>query len=438
MKGKIAIITLNYPLGVLSDITSMAFCLQEAGFLVDIFIDQYMYENAEIDFNNKNIKIISIANNFRKTKGFWSKRIAGFSIGGSYGFLVEKIINCKNLVFQKYSKHIISPKTLSEKISYGQRYFFSKEYSFTEKLSKYINEDYFCIIAVEPQSLISATICAMNKKIPVIYHNMELLVEEKCNTVSKKVLKDLERECNKLCVFTIIQDKKRAEYLARDNRLDFSKIRLLPVSSSEKIYTQKTDFLKKNLYIPKEKEIILYAGNIGKSSMSLEVAKSVKNWRENYVLVFHGWNKLSPRDNYNKEFKKLIDNKKIYFSEKQVSFQQLPELLSSAKIGLIFYENWGPNFYEVGSSCNKLVSYLRVGLPVISVDFPSLKEKIEKSNCGVCVKSPEFIAGAIEKIMKNYGYYSENAHNLYQKDYDFSKNFRNILEEIKQLHNETI
>lgn len=438
MKGKIAIITLNYPLGVLSDITSMVICLQETGFLVDIFIDQYMYENAEINFNNKNIKIISIANNFRKTRGFWSKRVAGFSIGGSCELIIEKIINCKNLIFQKYSKHIINPKTLSEKISYGQRYFFPKEYRFTKKLKKYINDDYFCIIAVEPQSLISATICVADKKIPVIYHNMELLVKEECNTISKKILKELEKECNKLCVFTIIQDKKRAEYLARDNQLDFSKIRLLSVSSSEKIYTQKTNFLREVLHIPKEKEIILYAGNIGKSSMSLEVAKSAKNWRENYVLVFHGWNKLSPRDSYNKEFKKMIDNKKVYFSEKQVSFQQLPELLSSAKIGLIFYENWGPNFYEVGSSCNKLVSYLRVGLPVISIDFPSLKEKIEKNNCGICVECPKFISGAIEKIMQNYDYYSKNAYNLYQKDYDFSKNFKNILEEIKQLHNETI
>jgi hypothetical protein len=49
MKKRIGIIVNDYPLGVLLDTTSMAISLAREGFLVDIFIDKYMYENAKVD-----------------------------------------------------------------------------------------------------------------------------------------------------------------------------------------------------------------------------------------------------------------------------------------------------------------------------------------------------------------------------------------------------
>ena len=433
MKNKIAIVTLNYPLGVLTDVTSMAVSLAEAGFWVDIFIDRYMYENTKIEFAEKSIKVTAIDTGDRRTGGLASKRILGFSIGGVHNFLADRAFNAQNYIFQNYLKRARSSQSFKEKLFSRQKYFFSKERRFSKQLEKYIDKNYACIIAVEPHSLISATIAAEDKKVPVIYHNMELLLSYECKTKLKKILKEMEKECSRRCVFTIIQDKNRAEYLIKDNDLDAGKVKFLPISSKEKIYTKKSDYLYKHLNIPKNKTIVLFAGNLSPVTLPLEIAKAAKKWKDDYVLVLHGWNKLSPRDKYAREIKKIADSKKVWLSEESVDLWQLPELLSSAKIGLLFYKKTGPNSYEIGSSLNKLVQYLRVGMPVISIDFPSLKEKIEKNNCGFCVKSPEFISSALGKIMADYDYYSKNARKLYRKDYDFSKNFKNILKEIKKL-----
>lgn len=431
MKNKIAIITLNYPLGVLSDINSMAESFAEAGFLVDIFIDQYMFNAAKIDFKNENIKIITIAAENKFVSYLWQKRFLGVSFGGIYKFCNDIITKFKIFWLKKYFNYINNSKPLSGKIFYYQKHFFIKEHRFSKELKKYDDENYVCVVGVEPYSLISAFYAFGNKKTPIIYHNMELFLSSECNSKLKNILKGLERECSSLCAFVIIQDKARAKYLIEDNNLNASKIKYLPVSSKEEIYTIKSDYLYKKLGIPISKEIVLYAGNIAPSTMVLEIAQSVKKWPENCVLVLHGWNRLSLRDKYIKEIIKLVDDKHIYLSADRVGFEELPKLLSSAKIGLLFYRNLGPNFYEIGSSCNKLVQYLRVGLPIIAIDFPSLKEKIDKSECGICVESPELIGCAIAKIMLNYKNYSQNAMNLYEKDYNFSKNFISILEDIK-------
>lgn len=432
MKKSIAIILADYPLGVLANTTSMARCLAKEGFMVDIFIDKYMYESAKIDFNDKNIRVITIAMDFKRTEGFLAKRIFNFSVGGILNIFVKKLINFKNTPFQRYSGHIKKPKTFKEKLFYSQKYFFPDNFKFTKCLSKYIDENYLCLIGAEPQGLIPATIISMDKNIPVIYHNMELLLEKECDTKLRKILKELERECNQRCLFTIIQDKNRARYLIEDNQLDPQKVKLLPDSLLDAPNREKSDYLYKKLDIEKSKKIILYAGNLSSPiSMSLEIAKAAQKWDNQYVLVLHTWAKLSPRDKYSNELKKAIDNKKIYLSTEYLPAWQLPELIASAKIGLLFYQKLRITSYELGSASNKLIRYLQSGLPVVSIDFPSLKEKIVENKCGICVGNPDLIGAALPKIFADYENYSNNAYKLYEKDYDFSKNFRDILNILK-------
>lgn len=433
MRKKIGIITIEYPLGVLSDVTSMAFSLEKEGFCVDIFIDKYMNNNAKIDFHNNNIKIFPIEAGSKKTGVFWEKRVFNFSFGGMYDFLTDKLADLKNLPFQKYSKHIRAPKSLEEKLFYHLKYFLPKKYKFAKHLKKYINTDYVCLLGVEPQGLVLATLVSSGKNIPVIYHNLELLLSNECNTKSSRILKKLEKECSHNCLFTIIQDKNRARYYVEDNKIDFKNIRFLPTSFSAEPYKNKTDYLYKKFNIPKDKDIILYAGNVSWPNMSLEIAQAAQKWKDNYVLVLHAWTKLSSRDKYASEIKKIIDNKKIYLSTEFLESDKLPEMLSCAKIGLIFYQNLGPNSYEIGFACTKLTRYLQAGLPVVSIDFPSLKEKIEGGGAGICVNSPELIEQACSKIMADYNNYRLAAFKLYEEKYNFSKNFKDILEEIKQL-----
>ena len=433
MKKRIGIIVADYPLGVLLDTTSMAIYLAKEGFLVDIFIDKYMYESAKVDFDDKNIRVITVKTGFKATSGLFSKRILNFNLGAGLDMLVKKITDEKNASFQKRLLQTQGHTSFKEKLLNYQKYFFPQVYKFTAHLKKYINQDYLCLIGVEPRGLLSATLLAQDHNIPVIYQNMELLLADECKSDIDKVMKNLERECNQKCFFTIIQDQRRAQYLIKDNQLDPQKIKLLPNSLWEDVYRNTTDYLYKKLNIPKDKKIILYAGNLNWPSMSLEVAKSAQTWSDEYVLVLHTWAKFGRTDEYTNEMKKIIDNKKVYLSVEFLESRQFPELISSASIGLVFYRNLGPNYYEIGSACNKLIRYLNAGVPVITIDFPSLKEKIESTGAGICVSSPEFIGPAINKIMESYEEYRASAFKLYEQDYTFSKNFQEILSAIKRI-----
>ncbi len=433
MKKRIGIITADYPLGVLLDTTSMAISLAKEGFFVDIFIDKYMYESAKVDFDEKNIRVITVATGFKSTTGILSKRILYFNLGAGLDMLVKKITDVKNAFFQKQLLQTQNYTSFKEKLLNYQKYFFPQVYKFTKYLQKYINQEYLCLIGVEPRGLLSATLLAQDYSLPVIYQNMELLLADECKTEIDKVMKTLERECNQKCLFTIIQDRHRAQYLIKDNQLDPQKIQLLPNSLWEDAYKHTTDYLYKKLNIPKSKKIILYAGNLNWPSMSLEIAQAVQKWPDNYVLVLHTWAKFSRSDKYVGQLQNVIDNKKIYLSVEFLESRQFPELISSAAIGLVFYRNLGPNYYEIGSACNKLIRYLNAGVPAITIDFPSLKEKIESTGAGICVSSPDLIGDAIKKIMQNYEQYRAAAFKLYEQDYTFSKNFQGILSEIKKI-----
>ncbi|MSU54701.1 MAG: hypothetical protein EXS48_02635 [Candidatus Staskawiczbacteria bacterium] len=432
-KKRIGIIVADYPLGVLLDTTSMAIYLAKEGFLVDIFIDKYMYESARVDFDDKNIRVITVKAGFKATSGIFSKRILNFNLGAGLDMVVKKIRDVRDASSQKHLLQIQNHGSFKEKLLNYQKCFFPQVYKFTTHLRKYINRDYLCLIGVEPRGLLSATLLAQDHNIPVIYQNMELLLADECKSDIDKVMKNLERECNQKCLFTIIQDQRRAQYLIKDNQLDPQKIKLLPNSLWEDAYKNTTDYLYKKLNIPKDKKIILYAGNLNWPSMSLEVAQLVQKWPDNYVLVLHTWAKFGRTDEYTNKMKEIIDNKRVYLSVEFLESRQFPELISSSAIGLVFYRNLGPNYYEIGSACNKLIRYLNAGVPVITIDFPSLKEKIEPAGAGVCVSSPELIGPAIETIMQNYQQYRAAAFKLYEQDYTFSKNFQEILATIKKI-----
>jgi glycosyltransferase involved in cell wall biosynthesis len=99
--------------------------------------------------------------------------------------------------------------------------------------------------------------------------------------------------------------------------------------------------------------------------------------------------------------RKLTESNKVYLSLAQLDWQKMPELVSSADIGLALYQDLGEARNEIGHSSNKLVQYLQVGLPVITSDFPNVRDVVYKYQCGECGNGPEDIEHLAEKILHN-------------------------------------
>jgi glycosyltransferase involved in cell wall biosynthesis len=463
---KIALIVFNYYLANSLSLISSATILAREGYDVHIFIDRFTYERSKANFAEEHISVhpIDIQADARadditnKTK---SKRWRTFFADNLVDLRDKRWGSRNSVLFDLYRVLYRTLRTLKSKPTHviqSLRYsfharavsipsintveiytsrFFPSLAEFHQKVADHIDDDYICLVGVEPQGLIAATLAANaskhEKTIPVIYYNQELLLERDCHTFESKTLKALERICNQACSFTIIQDKRRAKYLCDDNNLESESIICVPVSGLEKAYHKKGSLLQDMYGIPREKRILLYAGNMSSWAMCVEIAQAAQTWKDDFVLVLHSWREDMKNDPYVSRIRRLTENKKVYLSLMQVDWQKMPDLLSSADIGLVFYQNLGVNFYETGHSSNKLAQYLQAGLPLIASDFPSLRDVIDKYQCGEYGNGPEDIEHLAEKIFHDYENYRANAFRCYENEYDFSKYFKKVVERIKEI-----
>ena len=453
---KIGIVIYNYPLGNQLSLISCATSLAREGYDVHIFIDSLIYERSRADFEEENISVhaIEIEVDPRVAKSALSKRLNAFVNNMAAERRDKKLSRSRSVLLHagsalywpvdavkqslRYSFHAqaLPGPSVNEIETYTKR-FFPFLIEFHQKIAGQIDEDYVCVIGVEPFGLIAATLVANASKhatsIPVIYYSQDLLLERECYTFESKTLKPLERMCNQACSFTIIQDKSRAKYLCDDNNLESESIICVPVSGLESAYRMKGGLLHDMCGIPREKKILLNAGSIYEWAMCFETAQAAQTWKDNFVLVLHSGREDMKNNALVNRIRGLSESNKVYLSLKQVDWQKMAELVSSADIGLVFYNYPGPNWYEMGYASNKLVQYLQAGLPVITSDIPSLRDVVDNYQCGECAKDLDDIEYLAEKIFNDYERYRANAFRCYENEFDFSKYFKKVVERIKEI-----
>lgn len=98
------------------------------------------------------------------------------------------------------------------------------------------------------------------------------------------------------------------------------------------------------------------------------------------------------------EHKKLHDTIKI---TGWIPYAKVSEAISDCHAGLILFRDCIEN--RLAGPPNKLFNYMNAGLPVLSVDFPELRQIILEEECGILIhdQSVESIIDAIESILSN-------------------------------------
>ena len=453
---KIAIVMYDYYLGNSLSLISCATSFAKEGYDVHIFIDSFIYQSSRASFGEDNISVhpidiqadprvdhITNKATYERLRDFIDNTLAALGDrmwGGRVLYRTLRVLEPKpNHAIQslRYAFHAQAFSIPSiDTVERCARRFFPFIVEFSQKVAGHVDDEFVCFVGVEPFGLIAATLAANaskhEKDIPVIYYNQELLLERECRTFASKALKALERICNQTCSFTIIQDKRRAEYLCEDNNLEKESIVCVPVSWVAQTDSRKGSLLQDTYGIPREKKVLLHAATIATWPM-LELAQIAQEWRDDLVLVLHSLQEDRKSDPYIKQVRKRTETNKVFLSLKQVEWQKMPELVSSADIGLLFYQNLGPNFYEIGHASNKLVQYMQVGLPVITSDFPSLRDVVYKYQCGECAKDLDDIEHLAEIIFDDYERYRANAFSCYENEFNFSKYFKKVVERIREI-----
>lgn len=176
--------------------------------------------------------------------------------------------------------------------------------------------------------------------------------------------------------------------------------------------------------------IVVHAGMICDEVFSKELAASFKSISGGYALIFHERRKRSLDDPYLESLKE-INSKNLFLSLDPVPYEQIYKIFMSANVGIAFYKDVDENFSQICKASGKLALCLKYGKPVLMNDLESFRTLNDKYKFGIIIKdisSHIEIESAIEEIMKNYKYFSENALTCFKKEFDFTVNVRPFLD----------
>jgi glycosyltransferase involved in cell wall biosynthesis len=186
----------------------------------------------------------------------------------------------------------------------------------------------------------------------------------------------------------------RAEYLANKYRVVAPTVilncpPLQPAQAPNRALHEKLGLIDESAHL------ILYQGGFGQGR-GLDKLVLAAAYLKDYVLVLMGWGRVEAE--LRSLAKKEGLERRVYFTE-PVAPDEVIYYCLSASVGVVIVQNTGLNNYY--ATPNKLYEYINAGLPVVSSDFPALREVVEEYGLGSTFdpEKPESIAGAISWVL---------------------------------------
>jgi glycosyltransferase involved in cell wall biosynthesis len=374
----------------------------QKGISVDVYISKKSFGECPITFFDSSTRIFIFDD-----KGF------GIFLRG-YRFIM------------KYASNFIYPLLKRCSLRTGLMVTFPEVYRFSSWLKSLTDFDrYDYVFPVECHSLIS--LYDMLNKDKLVYYNLELLNWSANDMVygNKLILKDLEYRLIQSLKCVVLPSHARAESFCRINEFAPEKTQILPVAAMGNPISKKSKYFRKKFSIPDDHIVIVYSGNFVPWFQCTEIIDAMRACRHRaYSLVMHTWCLSSTETSYFKDMMKHAFGLPVFFSSEYISYDNLTEVLSSADIGLAFYESLDDNFTEILFSSNKIGEYLKAGLPIITSNFKPLHDFVHNNKIGITVPVQD-ISKAIEEISGQLGEYKSNALACYQANYRFELYFEN-------------
>jgi glycosyltransferase involved in cell wall biosynthesis len=381
------------------------------GLMVDVFIDAETLAASPVNFTNPDIKFKVYDRN-----RMFRLRLARF-VADKY-----------NRWFKPSGKTAqILPVSMAVARVLPMLYFFSVWLH--RELEAY---NYSYVIPVENLSLLAVN--GVTGSHQVVYYNMELMDWNEDNPLysNKLFWKTLEYRAIKGVDRVTIQNRQRAEAFARINDFDLQNMCILPVASMGEPCEQRSSYFRDKFGIPGDHVIVIYAGNFAEWSCCRDIICSVHAWPDKVSLVMHTWNQWALGTDYFKGMQEDAAGLPVFFSTEYIALENMASALSSADIGLMFYQAIDDNFTEIAYSSNKLGEYLKAGLPVVCSDFPSLRDVVETWGIGAVASSPDQLGTLLPAVIAGLDGMHLNAVNCYRQHFRFELFFEEFYDNLEK------
>lgn len=212
----------------------------------------------------------------------------------------------------------------------------------------------------------------------------------------------------------IIQDNDRAAALLNNN-MDRKALKIIcmPVSIPGNILPHKSSYLHVRLSIPKGKMIVLYFGMLFHDRKIDNLVEAFEKLKiKKYVLVLHG-------DDYSHLIKK--DSSAVLATEGLLPFDEIHKLITSATIGIAFYDNATPNNRLTAFSSEKIARYAQAGVPFLAIKNDNYIRLRNEFLCCELIEDFSEIEGKLSLILENYEEYRQNCFVAYDKYFNLEK-----------------
>lgn len=208
----------------------------------------------------------------------------------------------------------------------------------------------------------------------------------------------------------------------------------LPGSTLGSSYFESKNFLHKRLNLKLTDKILLHSGGFGEWFQSKELAKYSSELPSEIKLVFHVSHNIKNDEYYVNYTKARSHDDCSIFSLEPVMLSGLDELVSSAYIGVAWYDLKVLGFKAsmLGLAAGKIGNYLKCGIPVIVPNFESFSY-IAKNKCGILIEDLSQLSQAVNMIDADYDEFSRNARKCYEELWEPTKYLSHIKSQIESI-----
>ncbi|NQV56193.1 MAG: glycosyltransferase [Rhodospirillales bacterium] len=243
--------------------------------------------------------------------------------------------------------------------------------------SLYAGKDVVCVNPHSLTTLPLAILFKAVKKCKIVYDTHELETETSSSTPLRRVLsKLLERMCMPFVDLVIVVGDYIGDWYSRAYNLrDIMVIKNYPnIRSAQDLDSSP---LRSELGISDQEFVVIYQGLLA-NGRGIELLLNAFSAIENKCIVFMGHGPLEDL------VKHAANTRTNVLYHDPVAPNRVLEYVSGADVGVSLIENISLSYYL---SCpNKIFEVLSAGLPVITSDFPEMKNIVKQSQAGWCIE----------------------------------------------------
>ena len=283
---------------------------------------------------------------------------------------------------------------------------------------------YDLVIGIDSAGVIRGCEFARLFHVPLAYLSFEIFFRD--DLVSPSDIEEKQHECtaSRFADLVIIQDQWRAQLLTAENGLSPDKLEYLPVSPGGPPVLRKSDYLRKRFNLSGSQTLVLHSGSLANWTCADELLANVATWPEGFVLIVHTRYKPNQNDTYIRAIDQAaLPN--VVLSAEPLRMDEYEQLVASADIGLVLYKSvrgsphTGKNIQNIGLASGKFSSYMKCGLPVISLGQQSYAQLLAEYAFGENLDSLDEMPAALSRVRSNLDIHQAEAWRIFREKLDF-------------------